>query len=42
MSEESPLQSAGRSELLSFAALEENMMQDAKIKNMQKKKLRIH
>lgn len=32
VSEESPLQSAGRRESLSCTALEENMMQDAKIK----------
>lgn len=37
VSEESPLGSAGRRESLSSTALEENMMQDAKIKNMQKK-----
>lgn len=32
VSEESPLQSAGRRKSLSCTALEENMMQDAKIK----------
>lgn len=32
VSEESPLQSAGRAESLSCTALEENMMQDARTK----------